>query len=180
MKKPNQRVTLTKRILKESLINLLKNNSIHKISIRELCDNAGINRSTFYNNYGNQYDLLADIENELLLDLQKIISAPFQATEEDNASQLVVVFEYLLNNRELALLLINNNIDPEFPEKLISLPLVQNSLSNYIISRNYPEEALPYISNFIIYGAYNMIREWLNKQNCSTEEIAKLLINLIY
>ena len=44
----NQRVMLTRRLIKESLTGLLAEESIHKISIRALCERAGINRSTFY------------------------------------------------------------------------------------------------------------------------------------
>jgi AcrR family transcriptional regulator len=67
--KENQRVRLTKKMLQDSLIWLLPNKSIHKISVREICDNAEINRSTFYKYYGSQYDLLKDMENEVLLQI---------------------------------------------------------------------------------------------------------------
>ena len=53
--KEDQRVMLTKRLLKDSLVSLLKEKTIFKITIRELCDTAGINRSTFYKYYDSQY-----------------------------------------------------------------------------------------------------------------------------
>ena len=49
--KLDRRVEMTKRLLKKSLIELLKNESIEKISIRNLCQNADVNRSTFYKHY---------------------------------------------------------------------------------------------------------------------------------
>jgi AcrR family transcriptional regulator len=52
-----------KKLLKDSLIRLLQQGSIHRISVREICDRAGINRTTFYKYYGSQYDLLGDMEN---------------------------------------------------------------------------------------------------------------------
>ena len=48
LKSPPRR-TLTKRLIREALLELLKTKSIQKISVRELCDAAGINRTTFYN-----------------------------------------------------------------------------------------------------------------------------------
>ncbi len=62
--KESQRVRLTRRLLKESLFELLKNKSISKISVSELCVKAGINRTTFYAHYGSQYDVLQDIGKE--------------------------------------------------------------------------------------------------------------------
>lgn len=60
-KKENQRIMLTKQLLQTAFLKLLKVKPIHAISIRELCLEAGINRTTFYYHYGSQYDLLEDI-----------------------------------------------------------------------------------------------------------------------
>ena len=60
----NQRVRLSKRLIKESLTRLLQTESIHKVSIRTLCEEAGVNRSTFYKYYGSQYDVLEELEAE--------------------------------------------------------------------------------------------------------------------
>ena len=56
-KKEDRRVIMTKKLLKNALIVLLKEKDIYHISIRELCALADINRSTFYKYYGSQYDL---------------------------------------------------------------------------------------------------------------------------
>ena len=61
-KKENRRVTMTKQLLKDALVSLLEKNDIYNISIRELCEVADVNRSTFYKYYGSQFDLLADME----------------------------------------------------------------------------------------------------------------------
>ena len=62
-KKEDRRVRVTKRMLKDALIELLKTKDIYHISIRELCETADVNRTTFYKYYGNQFDLLADMED---------------------------------------------------------------------------------------------------------------------
>ena len=53
----NQRIRITKRMLREALIRLLGKKPIEKIRVQELCQEAQINRTTFYKYYGNQYDL---------------------------------------------------------------------------------------------------------------------------
>lgn len=62
----NQRERLTKLLLKQSLISLLKEKNISQISVKELCASAGINRSTFYLHYANAYELLELVEQEII------------------------------------------------------------------------------------------------------------------
>ena len=73
-KKENQRITLTKRLLQDALINLLRTTDISKISIRELCEKAGINRTTFYNHYGSQYDVLKELSGNFLADIEAALT----------------------------------------------------------------------------------------------------------
>ena len=65
--KNNQRTRLSKLLFKNALMDLLKEKgSVAKISVRELCDRAELNRSTFYAHYNEPNDLLTEIENEIL------------------------------------------------------------------------------------------------------------------
>ena len=49
--KENRKIKYTKKVLSESLIELLKTKHISEITITELCENADINRTTFYRHY---------------------------------------------------------------------------------------------------------------------------------
>ena len=69
----NQRVRLSKELLRRSLTELLFEKNIHKISVREICERAQINRTTFYKYYGSQYDLLTDMENQVLEEIAKVL-----------------------------------------------------------------------------------------------------------
>ncbi len=54
-KKEDRRIRMTKRMLKDALIELLKKKDIYHVSIRELCEAADVNRTTFYKYYGSQF-----------------------------------------------------------------------------------------------------------------------------
>ena len=58
MNKENQRVKLTRQLLQNSLIELMQEKPIAKTTIKEICETADINRSTFYLYYADQYALL--------------------------------------------------------------------------------------------------------------------------
>ncbi|MDL2220850.1 TetR/AcrR family transcriptional regulator [Eubacteriales bacterium OttesenSCG-928-N14] len=174
----NQRVMLTKRLLQESLIQLLQQQSIHKISIRELCEAAGINRSTFYKYYGSQYDLLSEMEEEMLIQIQAYVAQIDMEEDESIVLHIVPIITYLEENIDLARLLLNNNIDPEFPQKLFSLPQIQYLVRTFIGDR-YDEEEFDYMFAFIIDGVYGMVRQWLNRSDhISAEKLAPLIIKI--
>ena len=136
---------MTRRMLKDALTEMLRETDIYHVSIRELCQRADINRTTFYKYYGSQFDLLTDMENHL----------------------------------EFGRLIINNNVDPLFPQKLFSLP----ELRETVLTRCSGQEDGPmqeYLFHFITYGAYRIISMWVNKeQREAPAEIAHLLMRLI-
>ena len=71
MERENQRVTITKRMLKEALLLLMKNKDLEKISVTELCRAADINRATFYRHYQIPGDVLFEIQKDLYLELTR-------------------------------------------------------------------------------------------------------------
>ena len=46
--KESRRVQMTKKLLRESVIELMDKKPLNKISIKDICDNADVNRTTFY------------------------------------------------------------------------------------------------------------------------------------
>ena len=64
--KAGLRVERTKKRVHEALLELLRKGDINRISIRELCSLAEINRTTFYNHYGSQYDVLNEMAEEYI------------------------------------------------------------------------------------------------------------------
>ncbi|MBQ3999961.1 MAG: helix-turn-helix transcriptional regulator, partial [Oscillospiraceae bacterium] len=54
----NQRVRLTKRMLKDALISLMQDRPFDRITVKRLCEEAGINRTTFYLHYADTEQLL--------------------------------------------------------------------------------------------------------------------------
>ena len=171
----NLRVRQTRQRLSEALLGMLRDRSLRSVSIRELCQRADVNRTTFYKYYGSPFDLLGDMEKEFLDFLSNAI-------KEHAANPVLIietVCEYLENHLEFGRLIINNNVDPLFPQKLFSLAAVREAvLAKY--AEKQGESALEYRFNYIAYGAYRVICVWLNKEEReSPEQISKQLIRFI-
>ncbi|MBE6127531.1 MAG: TetR/AcrR family transcriptional regulator [Erysipelotrichaceae bacterium] len=60
MIKEDARISRSKKALRESLIQLLQERSFDKVTVKDICAHAGINKMTFYSHYQDKYDLLDD------------------------------------------------------------------------------------------------------------------------
>jgi len=161
-KREDQRTTITKRMLRDSLVALLKEKSIYKITIRELCEVAGINRSTFYRYYENQFSLLGEMETEIVDIIYYNLGKLKKAEQQDNHKLLVVILSRLEEDVEFSRLLVNNNIDPEFPKKLLNSPQIREYIFVQLKDRHNAEH-LNYLADFITYGCYRTVSTWINK-----------------
>lgn len=156
--KDNRRVKLTKQLLKDSLCELLENESIHKISIRTLCENADINRSTFYKYYGSQYDLLKDMEDDFLKEIEKNMAV----TDTAATDRLTQILCYAKSNIKMCKLLLNSNVEPDFPKRLLYLPSIIQKM-NDMISTTGDSTEISYLYDCILYGGYQMVKRWVNE-----------------
>ena len=64
----------TKQNLRDAFWELYQNAPIEKISIKEITDKAGYNRSTFYLYYTDIYDIRDQLEDRLLAEIRDIMS----------------------------------------------------------------------------------------------------------
>ena len=177
MPKENQRIRMTKKMLRESLVRLLAEKSIHKISVRELCEDAEINRSTFYTYYGSHYELLKDMENEVLFHIDGCLSD--NGEHPDDVQWLTRIVSYLHENAALCRLLINNSVDSEFPERLLNLPVIRRLLGKQL--GQYGGDASGYMYQFVVNGGFSMIKIWINRDDREPPEtMAGLLISTVY
>ena len=127
-KKEDRRVTMTKRMLKEALTEMLREVDIYHVSIRELCQRADINRTTFYKYYGSQFDLLADMENDLV----EFLSNTIREYASNPKIIIRTVCEYMESHLEFGRLIVNNNVDPLFPQRLFAQEVLRESvMQNY-------------------------------------------------
>ena len=169
-KKDNRRVVMTKRIIKDVFIEMLEKKSIQKIYVRELCVKADINRSTFYKYYESQYDLLAEIENDLLIEIEE------KCKDTDNTKGLNNILQYISRNKKTYKVVFNANIDPMFPKKLLNLPIITEIMNSKLVNKNENK----YKKIYILEGGYHVILKWLNN-DCreSPEEITRLVMKYI-
>lgn len=170
--KESRRVKMTKMLLKESLIELMKEKSIHNISIKDVCDGADINRSTFYRHYNTQYELYDDIIHDITDDLIAIYEKVKGEGFKTNAF-LTELLEYVETKREIFLIILSDKGNISVGEAYTKLT------ERFIDTENFPETAL-YVVNFISAGMTSFLWTWLNQENRRpASEVAALMSSII-
>lgn len=180
--KIDRRVKYTKMVIKESFVKFLKQKPISKISVKEICDDADINRTTFYAHYVDQYDLLQQIENEVIDDINQYLKGyDFKNNKVVPTEMIEKILEYIKKNSELFDLLLNSNRDMKFQQEIIKIIGRQHFIS-FIGDNSLNKEDAEYIFYFLASGAVGVIQMWLKggmkrHPNEMAELILKIAIN---
>lgn len=178
--KVDRRVKYTKMVLKESFIELLEKKDISQITIKEICEDADINRSTFYAHYNDQYDLLRKIENEFLDNINENLEEFDQ--DYDNMNAILTaekIFEYLKENAKLCKLLLSERGDFSFQKQLMML--VYDKIITEITDNNISKEDAEYVYSFTITGSVGLVQKWLNDgMKKSPRFMAEMVIKLVF
>ena len=68
----DRRARRTATQIKETMFSFLQKKPIHEITVSEICMTCQINRATFYDHYRDVFDLVQDMEQDMLLDLEAL------------------------------------------------------------------------------------------------------------
>ena len=135
----NLRVRQTRQRLSKALLEMLRDRSLRSVSIRELCQKAGINRTTFYHHYGSQYDLFEEICAQFLEDIAECLASADPENREHVHEKVALVLTYLQDHLQVARLLLNHSEMPGFADRLFSLPKVSDLLEASLRGCTDPE-----------------------------------------
>lgn len=176
--KLDRRKQYTRRVLKESLINLLKEKQISSITVKELCETADINRSTFYSHYSDQYDLLSKIEEEIIKDMNQTLSQYNFTKEEETLQMTEKLLEYVAANSDICRTLLSEHGDATF-QKRVMLTAHQFTMQDWMGINSLDEEISEYVSIFVIAGSIHVIKSWLDDGMDKTpKEMAEIINSL--
>lgn len=175
-KKENQRVRLTKRMLREGLIHLLRQKELHQITVTELCSYAEINRTTFYKYYGNVYDVLNDIETEFKHQWDIFVNNVSSTEQSAIEKSLINLLYYIKNSREIYSVLLKNKTGQSFLSEM-----VQNTID--FLRKDFDSDdpqtssRNEYIFQYIVSGSAVIIQKWIES---GTLESAEFISTLLY
>lgn len=176
----NRQVVRSKKLIEGSLIKLLNSKTINQITVKEICEICNINRGTFYNHYVDIYDLMNQIENELMNELEYNLHK--YSLEQLNNNTLPLfqdILEFINQRYDVVIILFKQNEDGLFIEKLINL-FKTRALYNWGAYAYHNNKNYNYFIEYAIYGCLGIIKKWLKDgRKKSPNEIALLLENIV-
>ncbi|MEA4925663.1 MAG: TetR/AcrR family transcriptional regulator [Syntrophomonadaceae bacterium] len=177
----DRRIRKTKKVLKESLAILLLKKNINNITIKELVDLADVNRGTFYLHYRDIYDMLAQIETEMLNDLEDISNKfPAALLKESAQPYICEIFQYIADNQTFCKMLLSPHGDMAFVDKLKKLVEEKCFCS---LMESFPENALQHYQYFAAYtvsGCIGLLQTWIETgMKVSPRELSQVAEGMI-
>lgn len=180
MSKENQRIMITKRLLKEALIEILKGKPIKKVSVTELCERAEINRSTFYAHYNIPQDVLTEIKRDFATQIVEAL----RLLEQDAApkDQLVRICEFIAANAELEKVILVNSTDDEVTEAALGNMFdTWDIADSFIRDKDMDKYTRRLVNIFCYQGIFRVIREWIIREiPKSPIEVAEILSDILF
>ena len=94
--KNNQRSLETRGRIKKALLDTLERKDILDITVSEVCQTAGINRSTFYSHYDGIGEIMEELEMEIAANLfKRFNSETYDANHPFSMDNLTFVLEHI-------------------------------------------------------------------------------------
>ena len=176
------RILKTQERLQNALLELLETKKLKEITVKEICDKAGISRNAFYQHYGYKedlYDQMVARATEGIRDsLMPIVQDASVVTEDTIISYAKQIIEGISEVRELIYVMLKGD-DGIFLRQLTDLIFGQN-LTNALSFFDMKDSAeLRLYYEFQSAGMAAFIVKWILDEGISEEKAASLLAQIL-
>lgn len=178
-KKLDRRVLYTKMFLRESLLALMEEKPIAKITTSELCRHAGINRNTFYRHYDSPEALLETIEEEFYQQVKQSIERSLK--NGSITTLLTEICQAIYDNRDLCAVLFSEYGDKDFLRHIIDLAHDRTIAEWRVSGAEDKKEQVEMLYHFSVSGSVAIIQKWIQEgMEKSPQDIALFIEKVSY
>lgn len=178
----------TKQAIKKALIQQVEEVGFERVTVKKLALAAQINRGTFYLHYADKYAVMEDLQQELLLELERYVKhvQPVDAFQTLKMGQLyqpfIKVIACIKEHAPAFRMLLGEQGSPGFTQKMKTI------FGNHILDRLsiireevQDPEFQQYLQAFISSAILGVIQEWLDKgnENLTVDEMVTLHFRLL-
>lgn len=160
----------------EAFLKILEKKDFAYITVKEICEAAGVNRSTFYLHYETMADLLAECAaymNERFLSYMEQDTEAFVAKLQDcpmgelylvTPEYLTPYLRYIKENQRLFRTGLENAVTLRLDDSYAGL--FHHVIAPILDRYGVPQQDRPYLMAFYLHGLMAIISEWL-KDDCA-------------
>ena len=163
----DRRTEYTRRVIRESVFKLHKKRSLGDITVKDICEDADVNRATFYRNYLDIFDLYEKIEEGLAMDALK---------GEEPGKNRYTVFEIIYKHRTFY----KDYLSMRLTSSLLKITVrtLMDQIGELLKKRGtFDEEQFEIAFQYNYNGIVGATRDWLTK-GCPQE--AKEFADIVY
>lgn len=171
MQKESRRVKMTKMLLNESFLKFLAEKPLARITIKEICEDADMNRSTYYAHFTDPYDQLKKLEADIMVDMAIYVDGIVTDGLRDDKKQYQIIrgiLEYIQSKRHVFQVLLGKSGDLDLQRDILTF------FGERIFNKGGPQsQELGYRFIYASTGSFGMIYQWVTEDNeVSAEALA--------
>ncbi len=173
----SRRVKMTKKLIKDAFSALMENNSINKITVKEICENADVNRSTFYAHYSDQYALFEEIQDDIIN-----ITPSISLYEKKPIFKVLTDFlKFIDENKKLYRILFKNSAGTDFRNRILNKIFNRDGNSiDWIDGEMNLADSMHFKMLMCGFGGMTMIENWIfGRFEASPEDLAAYMAEFI-
>lgn len=173
-KKVDRRIIRTKKSIRNAFAELLTQKDINEITIKDIADTANINRKTFYNYYSGVYQVIDEIEDEIVSEFSSIMGEIEIERDLQNPYNIFAKLTAVINNDidfygHLLRMGSNSTLLPKITEALKENIKLSFSSQTFVDSQTWDT-----VADFVLSGMLAVYQNWFNSnKEHSIEEVAK-------
>ena len=96
-KENNKRKRKSREKIEKVFVELIQTKEINEITVSDICKKANLNRTTFYSNYIDIYDLADSVRDNLLSSVLSLY--PEEVKEKKHSYDFLKLFKYIKENQ---------------------------------------------------------------------------------
>lgn len=175
------RVLKTKKIIKETFMQLVEEKGYSRVTVSEITEMAMINRNTFYLHYYDKEDLVDKILEENYKKYEKnigIFILRYKTQNSNNLKQVLSntiseVLDLLLEDIEFYRIIV---MDPGLSGYLVKL---KNGIKKLMSPEFNTSINQKIIYDYTFEGAFGVLTEWIKRDYASKAELIEVLTELL-
>lgn len=181
----DRRVRKTRALLRQALVRLMAEKSIQDITVTQLCAACDVNRGTFYLHYTDVFQLLHSIEDELLVEFERVLDSLTPQTVfsgEAPSPAMCRMLELLAENADLCRLLLCQNGDMAFLERVKNIVRrrVIDEWGAQFFGHDANTDVYQYAYEFVVSGCIGMLQHWMERDMpLSAREMAAMMESFV-
>lgn len=168
-KKNNKHKKSSREKIEKIFVELIQNNEINEITVTDICKKTNLNRSTFYANYVDIYDLAEKIREKLEKEVDNLYKE--EKEKSYNSNNFLKLFQNIQENQLFYKTYFKLNMD-----KITKISEYEHDIN--LAKKIYKEKHIEYHIEFFKAGFNAIIKKWLmNGCKETPEEMNEIIIS---